>query len=548
MAEVARTLSEEVEQFKVAIGALDEDGFKKEVGRIAWQQPENLGLRDAIAEIAEAEFKGGGQAALKVWEEVQTASRKVDAHTHKKLVAQTRELGFSTSKSPTGIAQSLSNALIALKLLEVDCRYDLFHDRIIVKGYESGLTGDALENLDNVCLKIRQAALVKFSFDPGKQHTLDALTAWSFDHMFDPVRDYLDSVRWDGVPRLDRWVVRYLGAQDTALNRAIGRKMLIAAVRRVRKPGCKFDYITVFESPQGAGKSSALKILAGEENFSDAEIVGLDKREQQEAVQGVWIYEIGELEGLTRSEVSKVKLFASKTVDSARPAYGRSRVDRPRRCIFAATTNDDKYLRDTTGNRRFWPIKVAAKIDLTVIARDRDQLWAEAALAEATGEGLVIPEALWPEATARQLARMEVDPWQELLDGWLANMEAEGRNGVSGTFTRSTGERDTLEWRISTNFLLTTVLGVPQERQTNTHTKRLAGIMRGLGWTRSEETMRIGKLVCRGYVKAIGEPVTPQVAPHASVLAPKLAVLNGGREEKPQEKDVTGVTFRRRAL
>jgi len=189
------------------------------------------------------------------------------------------------------------------------------------------------------------------------------------------------------------------------LNRAIGRKMLIAAVRRARKPGCKFDYIIVFEGLQGTGKSSVLCILAGDGNFSDAEILGMDKQDQQEAVQGIWIYEIAELEGLSKAEVTKVKLFASKTHDMARPAYGRHRVDRPRRCIFVASTNDDKYLRDTTGNRRYWPIKTP-KIDLDGIARDRDQLWAEAALAEATGEALVIPEELWPEATAQQLARM----------------------------------------------------------------------------------------------------------------------------------------------
>ena len=533
MAEVARTLSEEIEQFKIAIRELDEKGFKEEVGKIAWQQPENLELRDAIAEIAATEFKDGRQAALTVWDEVQTASRKVDARTY---AVQTRVRGFSTSKSRTGIAQSLENALIALRLLHVDCRYDLFHDRIIVKGYESGLTGDALENLDNVCLKIRQAVLIKFGFDPGKQHIFDALTAWSFDHMFDPVRDYVDSVRWDGVPRLDKWVAVYCGSQDTELNRAMGRKMLIAAVRRVRKPGCKFDYIIVFEAPQGTGKSTLLKILAGDENFSDAEIVGLDKREQQEAVQGIWIYEIGELEGLSRSEVSKVKLFASKTVDSARPAYNRSRVDRPRRCIFVATTNDDKYLRDTTGNRRFWPIKVP-KIDLAAIARDRDQLWAEAALAEATGESLVIPERLWPEATARQLARMEIDPWEEVLGGWLANMEANNKQGHTGCYFRTTDE-----WRVSTNFLLSTVLSIPQERQNNNHTKRLAGIMRGLGWTRSETTIRIGKSVCRGFVKS------GSVTPLAPVVAPKLAVLDGGKGEKQQEKVVTGETLKRRML
>jgi len=274
------------------------------------------------------------------------------------------------------------------------------------------LRDDALNNLENVTLKVRQAVLQSFGFDPGPQYTFDALRVRCLDRVFDPVLDYLDRLKWDGAARLDSWLIDYCGAIDTKLNRAIGRKMLIAAVRRIRQPGCKFDYIIVLEADQGAGKSTLLKILAGEENFSDNEIIGLDKREQQEAVQGVWIYEIGELEGMYKSDVTKVKLFASKTVDMARPAYGRSRIDRPRRGIFVATTNDDAYLRDTTGNRRFWPVKIpkGRMIDLAAVTRDRDQLWAEAVAIEATRESLVIPEALWPGATAAQQARMELDP------------------------------------------------------------------------------------------------------------------------------------------
>jgi predicted P-loop ATPase len=280
---------------------------------------------------------------------------------------------------------------------------------------------------------------MKFGFDPGKNYVLDALKMRAFDHMFDPVCDYLDSLRWDGVPRLDRWLMTYCGSPDSPLSRAIGRKMLIAAVRRARKPGCKFDYIIVFEGDQGVGKSSVLGILAGDGNFSDAEILGLDKQEQQEAMQGIWIYEIAELEGLTKAEVTKVKLFASKTHDMARPAYGRHRVDRPRRGILTASTNDDKYLRDTTGNRRFWPVK-APKIDLAAITRDRDQLWAEAAAMEAMGEALVIPEELWPEATKQQLARMEIDPWEDILAGKLASHQ-ENDVQADGQFSSGADER-----------------------------------------------------------------------------------------------------------
>ena len=159
------------------------------------------------------------------------------------------------------------------------------------------------------------------------------------------------------------------------------------------------------------------------------------------------------------------------------------------------------------------------------------------------GESLVIPEKLWPEATTRQLARMEIDPWEEVLGGWLANMEANNKQGHSGCYNRTADDKP--EWRISSNFLLSTVLSIPQERQNNSHTKRLAGIMRGLGWTRSETTIRIGKAVCRGFVKPVGAACVTSPAP---LVEPKLAVLDGGKGDRQQEKGVTGVTFKRRML
>jgi hypothetical protein len=345
-------------------------------------------------------------------------------------------LGFQHSKNPVGIPASLENAIKAIDNVGAECRYDVFHDRIIVRGHECGVRGDAHENLENVTLKVRQAVLERFGFDPAPTFTLDALRLRCLDHIFDPVRDYLDGLRWDGVKRIDGWLVKYCRAKDTPLNRAVGRKMLIAAVRRVKEPGCKFDYIVVLEGDQGIGKSSVLKILAGEDNFSDNEILGLQKREQQEAIQGVWIYEVAELEGLGKSEVTKVKLFASKTYDSARPAYGRTRVDRPRRCIFVATTNENTYLRDTTGNRRFWPVSVGV-IDLAAVKRDRDQLWAEAVAMEAGGEPLVIPERVWPDVAIQQEARMELDPWEDQLSEKLGGLMRNDFSFVRGPICRS---------------------------------------------------------------------------------------------------------------
>jgi predicted P-loop ATPase len=409
----------------------------------------------------------------------------------------------------------LENALLAINQLGIDCRYDIFHDRVVVSEHQIGLRGDVLNNLENVALKVRQAVLMRFKFDPGVNYTFDALRLLCLDRVFDPVSDYLSERQWDGVPRIDSWLIEYCGARDTELNRAIGRKMLVAGVRRVKSPGCKFDYIIVLESEkQGIGKSTALKILAGgDKNFSDAEIIGLDKRDQQESIQGVWIYEIGELEGMAKSDVRHMKLFASKTVDAARPAYGRSRVDRPRRCIFVATTNEDTYLRDTTGNRRFWPVRLHGVIpsldgkmmtDLAGIERDRDQLWAEAVAAEATGEPLVIPEALWPDAETQQQARVGLDPWADLFISELARRIHLGKT-IDGKFAAATDDKGDAQWRISTDHLLSDILWLPPDRQTNVHTKRLAEVMRSLGWTRNEDPMRIGKVLKRGYFKPKAE-------------------------------------------
>ena len=178
-------------------------------------------------------------------------------------------------------------------------------------------------------------------------------------------------------------------------------------------------------------------------------------------------------------------------VGAKRTAYGRTRVDRPRRCIFVATTNEDTYLRDTTGNRRFWPVEVGV-IDLAGVRRDRDHLWAEAADVEAGGEPLVIPQHLWPDVAAQQEARMEVDPWEDLLAPVLARLIDRGKP-VEGSFVIGADTNGDTEWRVSTDHLLTNVLSLPKERQNNNHTKRLASIMRGLGWLRSEEVLRFGK-------------------------------------------------------
>ena len=159
---------------------------------------------------------------------------------------------------------------------------------------------------------------------------------------------------------------------------------------------------------------------------------------------------------MTKHDVTHIKLFLSKTYDRARPAYGRTRVDRPRRNVFGGTTNDNKYLRDTTGNRRIWSVDLCGKglIDLAGIARDRDQLWAEAAAIEASGEALTLPPTLWSIASVEQQARLAHDPWEDAIERHLSRLPdktKDGKDTVKEYYAVGTNENGEREWRVASN-------------------------------------------------------------------------------------------------
>jgi predicted P-loop ATPase len=313
---------------------------------------------------------------------------------------------------------------------------------------------------------------------------LDAVKALCLERCFDPIIDYFDEVqpKWDGKGRLDTWMIRYLGAPDTKLVRSISSIILIAAVRRARQPGIKFDQIVVLEGEEGLNKSTAIRVLAGDDNFSDQHILDVKEREVQEQLAGVWIYEIADLAGISRAEVERVKAFASRQVDRARKAYGRVREDVPRRCVFFATTNDKEYLLSQTGNRRFWPIETT-HIDIEGLRADRDQLWAEAVIREAQGESIVLNESLWEDAREEQEERRTKDPWESLLNRIPESVRiGDGPESMNHPIIwRERGEEC-----VASMDLLTHVLGVPTERQTSQMGKRLASVMKQLGWERKK--------------------------------------------------------------
>lgn len=209
----------------------------------------------------------------------------------------------------------------------------------------------------------------------------------------DSVVGYLDSLTWDQVPRIDHWLIDHAGAEDTVAVRTAGRVILIAAVRRARQPGCRFDFLPVIVGPQGCCKSSALRLMAvNDEWFSDeAPIERDDIRRLIEVTEGKWIVEAPELEGIQQS--SSLKNCIARSVDVARLAYQRQVTRVPRRFVLIGTSGSPDYLRDTTGNRRFWPMAHVRRFNLKSLAQVRDQLWAEAVVAERAAGSRIGPEA-----------------------------------------------------------------------------------------------------------------------------------------------------------
>jgi len=248
----------------------------------------------------------------------------------------------------------------------------------------------------------------------------DGMEAEAARNRFHPVRDYLDGLQWDGSPRAHHLLTRGFGAAETNYTRAVGRKLLIAAVRRVRQPGCKFDHVPVAQGAQGMGKSTAWAALFGLDWFSDALPDDLGDKDAAMALRGVWGLEMAELTQLLASEPEAIKAFITRAVDRYRPPYGRVVLEVPRQGLLIGTTNAEEWLRDATGNRRFWPFDCGT-LDIEWIRASRDQLWAEASAAEAAGEPHWLDEAEERhEASAQQEDRLVTDPWQAPVERYLS--------------------------------------------------------------------------------------------------------------------------------
>ena len=252
-----------------------------------------------------------------------------------------------------------------------------------------------------------------------------AFTKIADDRHFHPVRDYLDSLpEWDGIERVEDLFIRYLQADDTPYVRAVTRKTFAAAVARVYVPGIKFDCVPVLDGDQGIGKSTIVKDLVTSEYYSETlSLTDMDDKSGAEKLQGFWAVEIGELAGMKKADIEKVKAFLSTCDDKYRPSYGKVVESHPRQCIIIATVNGERgYLRDITGNRRFWIIKLHQKKqkktwDFT--PEYRAQFWAEAKEIWKSGEKLYLEGDLLEVAEEAQQSAMEVDERLGMVEEYL---------------------------------------------------------------------------------------------------------------------------------
>lgn len=402
----------------------------------------------AMAQLAAADDKVKAQLVAD-----RTAEAAVDFEAAPEDADWTRKLKI-TEKG--GIAQTIENVVLILthdpKLAGAIAYNEMDHNIVAVSSvpWNSAKGPRQWVDADDAALRYYLEKTYGIS---GKDRIFDAVNVVAQQASFHPVREYLDSCTWDQVPRVETLLIDYLGAEDNEYTRAVTRKTLAAAVARIYHPGCKFDYMLTLRGRQGLGKSALIAKL-GSPWFSDT-FTTMQGKDAYEQVQGVWLMEVGELAGMRKAEAEIIKLYISKQRDRFRPAYGRRLQEFPRQCVFIGTTNETQFLRDTTGNRRFWVVDTPNEPtkslwdDLT--PETVRLVWAEAVEIYKAGEALYLPRKLEQVAREVQEAYEEENPKAGIIVDYLdrllpenwPNMDTYSRRqwletGGEGTVQRQT--------------------------------------------------------------------------------------------------------------
>jgi predicted P-loop ATPase len=267
-----------------------------------------------------------------------------------------------------------------------------------------------------------QAWFQKNGVSPSDRVVGKAVQRAARDNSFHPVRDYFESLVWDGTPRLETWLQTYFTVNDSPYVRAVGPRWLISSPARIYKPGAKADHMLTLEGPQGKYKSEGLRALVPNEKWYTDRLSHVSSKDAMIEVAGAMIVEIAEMDALSKATTAATKRFLTNREDRYRPPFGKHLIRQPRQCIFAATINPtgEGYLKDTTGARRIWPVACEGRIDIEAIKRDRDQLWAEAVHRYKAGEPWWLQtDELEALARAEQERRFVADPWEAPIRKWL---------------------------------------------------------------------------------------------------------------------------------
>lgn len=393
--------------------------------------------------------------------------------------ARADQLAYLRKKST--LASNVANVLAALRR-EPEIAGAFGYDEMLCTeillrplfGDQSDFRPRPVTDIDVIAV---QAWLQEFGFRQlGKDASHDAVSKHAREHPFHPLRDYLNGLRWDGTGRLSRWLGDYLGAAPSDYVEQVGTMFLIGMVARIFEPGCKHDSILVLEGGQGRLKSTACAVLAGPKYFSDT-LPDISSKEASQHLRGKWVVELTELIAYSRAAINPFKAFLARRVEQYRPPWGRKEVYEPRQCVFVGTTNETCYLRDETGNRRFWPVTIG-DVRLDDLHRDRDQLFAEAVALYRGG----VP--WWPERdfevrtiAPEQDSRFDADIWEPLVGAFI-----DGKDRVTMQEIAAGVLGYELEVPASRFGESTPPRGTPINRLTPNETHRIARILTHLGW------------------------------------------------------------------